>query len=387
MLQSITKLYRNLQMGYFFASDYIGRHYNIPSLLYPLQISYAATKLCNSKCIMCNIWMTKDNSTDLKLQEIEKLAQQKYFRRVMFLGITGGEPFLRGDLPQIVQTFAKHLPHLRQISFSTNGYLTNRIEKGIKEMLDTTQCNLDVTISVDGMEEMHDKIRRIPNGFKMINKTISIIKKYQEQYGKKRVSLRIRFTMLPQNYKELVGLYNHTQQQGIKFTSKPGTAGGLYDNNEEFKDWNAQYTPEQKEEAIKLITQLVELENEKLDLRGKSFLQKINDISYLLFLKYSIEFVRDPQKLVFPCFATFSSVFLEADGSVHSCPVLYKKIGNVRDQEGFDGIWHSEAMEKTRTLVKKCPTPCYTNCNMIPSLVFEKVPEIFTAMAQKKIKV
>lgn len=329
--------------------------------------------------------MTKDNSTDLKLEEIEKLSQQKYFKRVMFLGITGGEPFLRRDMPQVVQAFERNLPHLRQVSFSTNGYLINKIEKDVKTMLETTQCNIDITVSVDGLEETHDKIRRIPNGFKMINKTIENLKMLQEEYGKKRLSLRLRFTMLPQNYKELISLYNHAQTIGVKFTSKPATAGGLYDNNEEFKDWDAKYTPEQRIEAVKLIKTLIGQENEKLNLTGKSLLQKIKDVAYLLFLKYSIDFINNPQKMVFPCFATFSSVFLEADGSIHSCPVLYKKIANIREQS-FDEIWQSQTMKNTRELVKHCPTPCYTNCNMVPSLVFDKVPEIIGALIRKKIK-
>ncbi len=362
------------------AKDYIGRNLNINSVLYPLQISYCVTKLCNSRCKMCNIWKYKSAAPDLTLNEIKALAQQKYMQQIMFLGLTGGEPFIRKDLAEVVFAFNKHLKHLRQISFSTNGTMTAKIEEDLLRILPKIKYNVDVTISLDGIGKAHDRIRGVKGFFSKVQGTLAMLKRLQESYP--QLSIGVRFTMLPSNYKEIINIYKFAQENKIHFTSKPGTNGGLYNNEAEFSDWNKQYTPEQLKEAIGLIKSIYLNEYRLLNLKNKSLFKKVKDISMLLFLKYSINYIKNPDKQIFPCFACFSSIFLEQDGSVYSCPVLYRKLGNIREHS-FDSIWQSKLMAQTRRFIKRGKCPCYTNCNQVPSLVFAKYGEIAKILMKK----
>lgn len=85
--------------------------------------------------------------------------------------------------------------------------------------------------------------------------------------------------------------------------------------------------------------------------------------------------MKDPNKMIFPCYALFSSVLLESEGNVYSCPVLYREIGNIRKKE-FDKIWVGKDADITRRFIKKGKCSCYTNCNQIIALSLSKFPEI-----------
>jgi MoaA/NifB/PqqE/SkfB family radical SAM enzyme len=333
---------------------------------------------------MCNIWKGGDTTPDLTLKEIERFSKSKRLKRIMFLGISGGEPFLRKDLVKAVTIMANNMPLLQEVRFSTNGSLTGKIESDIKELLKNVKCGIDVTISLDGIGDAHDRVRGRDGFYKSALETINALKKIRE--SDQRLSIGIRHTMLPDNYKQIPDLYRLARELDISFTTKPATSGGLYDNAElfssaEISSWENEFTPKQKIEAIETIKKLYDSEYRRFFKTGKG---SVKNIASLLFLKYSINYIRNPKKTVFPCYACFSSVFIEHDGTVYSCVVLYRKIGSIRE-ESFDRIWSGKKMKETRQFIKKGTCPCYTNCNQIPSLVLSKSPEILKMMAKKKM--
>ncbi|HKZ34419.1 MAG TPA: radical SAM protein, partial [Patescibacteria group bacterium] len=117
---------------------------------------------------MCNIWQNRITD-ELKPEEFLKLPDS-----LKDINITGGEPFLRMDLPEIVANIKLAAPKARLV-LSTNGFLPKVIEKNIPKILQTDP-DFAVRVSLDGWNETHDRIRRIPNGFNMIMETLSILK-------------------------------------------------------------------------------------------------------------------------------------------------------------------------------------------------------------------
>src|SRR5436189_2825802 len=87
----------------------------------PTDVSIITTYRCQMQCKMCNIW---ENPTDRKLEitpeELEKLPSFK------FVNITGGEPFVRNDLEDIVEVMYKRSD---RIVISTSGWHVNKILK------------------------------------------------------------------------------------------------------------------------------------------------------------------------------------------------------------------------------------------------------------------
>jgi molybdenum cofactor biosynthesis enzyme MoaA len=80
---------------------------------------------------MCNIWQTPDDLPELTADEWLNVLGSSTLTDLKELDITGGEPFLRDDLAQILlgigQLKAERLPHLQSIAITTNGFLTQKI--------------------------------------------------------------------------------------------------------------------------------------------------------------------------------------------------------------------------------------------------------------------
>lgn len=66
--------------------------------LHPTDASIILTYRCPMKCKMCNIWFNPTNkSEEIKASDLKSLPKLK------FINLTGGEPFIREDLPEIVE--------------------------------------------------------------------------------------------------------------------------------------------------------------------------------------------------------------------------------------------------------------------------------------------
>ena len=72
---------------------------------------------------LCNIWKTTDFSDELSLSQIKELISKPYFNDLDTISITGGEPFLRKDLTEIIKLAKNILPKLKRIFLNTNAYI------------------------------------------------------------------------------------------------------------------------------------------------------------------------------------------------------------------------------------------------------------------------
>ena len=61
----------------------------------------AITCNCNSKCKTCSIWK-KNYKDELSLEDLKKFTETRLFKKIRFISLTGGEPFLRNDIDEIV---------------------------------------------------------------------------------------------------------------------------------------------------------------------------------------------------------------------------------------------------------------------------------------------
>ncbi|MBR5671113.1 MAG: radical SAM protein, partial [Bacteroidales bacterium] len=104
------------------------------------------TYRCNARCTMCNRYKEPSRPEDeISVETIRKLP------RMYFTNITGGEPFIREDLKDIVRELAKLSD---RIVISTNGFFTDRIIDLCKEFPD-----VGIRISIEGLEQTNNEIR------------------------------------------------------------------------------------------------------------------------------------------------------------------------------------------------------------------------------------
>lgn len=124
----------------------------------PISANLEVTKRCNARCNFCDYWKTKkENVIDDYGPIIKKIDP-------MIVTLTGGEPLLRRDLPDIIRNIRKAVPTI-YVAMITNGSLLT-IEKA-KEL---HEAGLDqLSLSVDFLDERHDESRGIPNLWKRIS--------------------------------------------------------------------------------------------------------------------------------------------------------------------------------------------------------------------------
>src|SRR5271157_4975041 len=136
---------------------------NFTALKKPYKLNYAITYRCNSRCRTCSIWKQKPEN-ELTLNEIGEFARKN--RSFKWIELTGGEPFLRGDIVEIVRTFKENSPGLYLLTMPTNSLCNPDKEVAeITEMIKLGIPKIAITVSLDGNKEMHDSIRGIPGNY------------------------------------------------------------------------------------------------------------------------------------------------------------------------------------------------------------------------------
>jgi MoaA/NifB/PqqE/SkfB family radical SAM enzyme len=141
-----------------------------PKLL-PFSLVISLTYRCNSRCSTCRVWerSAKEFSFEEWREFFLNLAPHT---RLYYLTFSGGEPFLRDDIAQIVTEAARILrPAL--ITIPTNGLLSRRIPSEVREMLDNMPAGtkLGINLSLDGVGEEHDRIRNVPGNWEKAMET------------------------------------------------------------------------------------------------------------------------------------------------------------------------------------------------------------------------
>ncbi len=146
----------------------------------PTFISMMANDVCNSRCQMCLIWKQKKDH-ELSPQELESILADPFFSNVRHIGVTGGEPTLRKDLPELFKVICSRKAKVDGASIITNAI----IEDVVKERVSTCakvcrehNVGFGVMVSLDGLGEVHDTVRGRKNNF---NSAINTINYFREQ--------------------------------------------------------------------------------------------------------------------------------------------------------------------------------------------------------------
>lgn len=168
------------------------------------EASVAVTYSCNARCQMCNIWRNPPTEM-LSPAEYSKLPKS-----LRTINITGGEPFLRSDLVEVVREIHSILPNARLV-FSTNGSMTEAVISKLNQIR-SFHPRIGVGVSIDGIGATHDNIRGIPGIF---DRAISTVEKLKDAgYD----DLRIAMTLVEGNIREVKQVYELSRKLGVEFT-------------------------------------------------------------------------------------------------------------------------------------------------------------------------
>ncbi len=134
----------------------------------PRLVTYDLTYKCNCKCKVCDVWkMPYRVDEELNIEDIEKIFKDRLFNNLDMLRITGGEPFLRSDIKDVVKKIFDSIK-VKILHITTNGSLTEEILDFVRFIV--KHCiNLNLQVSIDGSSSVHDDLRGYSGLFNKVN--------------------------------------------------------------------------------------------------------------------------------------------------------------------------------------------------------------------------
>ena len=302
------------------------------------------TYRCNARCNMCNRYKAPSRpEEEISLETIRKLPP------MYFTNITGGEPFIREDLKEIVRELYKKSD---RIVISTNGFFTDRILDLCREF-----PQIGIRISIEGMEETNNQIRGLEDGY---NRGYTTLKKLREM-GMKDVGFGM--TVQDANAADLVPLYRISDEMGMEFAT-----ASLHNSFYFVESHNIIHDrPMVAAHFETLVNELLKSWSPK-----KWFRAYFNHglINYI----YS-------QKRLLPCDMSFDTFFIDPYGDVMPCNGTKEKevMGNLNVQS-WEELWNSDAAEAVRKKVRCCDRNCWMIGSVSPAMhKYIWVPGIWVA--------
>jgi len=110
---------------------------------HPVYVQFYVTARCNLECEQCNIIYANSDASEVPIAGVRKIAENLERIGVGIVLLTGGEPFVRKDLPEIVAEFSKRGIHVR---IQTNGLAS---ESAVKACIQAGAN--DISISLDSI--------------------------------------------------------------------------------------------------------------------------------------------------------------------------------------------------------------------------------------------
>ncbi len=290
-----------------------------------------ATYRCNARCHMCNTWQYPSTP--------EQEMDPKYYERfpnLDFLNITGGEPFLREELEEIVRIVK---PKCKRICISTNGYYTEKIVALAEKFCG----DIGVRISIEGLPAANDELRGIKDGFDHGLRTLLQLKRM----GMKDIGFGI--TISDRNSADVLELFELAKHLEVEF------ATAVVHNAYYFHKFDNAITKKEEvsENVRKLIRELFKTKKPKNWYRA-------------YFNHGIINYVHGNDRLL-PCNMGQDIFLCEPWGDIKPCNVLDESMGNIKEQT-FEEIWTSPRAEEVRKLARNCGRNCWMIGSVSPEI-------------------
>ncbi len=296
-------------------------------IIQPTDMCIITTYRCPMRCKMCNIWENPtEKSKEITPEEIKRLPEVK------FINLTGGEPFVREDLEDIVEVCFTKAP---RVVISTSGWYEDRVIKLAKRF-----PQIGIRISIEGLACKNDELRGHQGGF---DKGLRTLLKLKEM-GVKDIGFGC--TVSNNNSKDMLSLYLLSKSLGMEF------ATAAFHNSYYFhKDDNAITNTD---EVCQNFEELINLQLQEKS--PKSWFRAFFNMGLIHYI--------NGERRMLPCEAGHVNFFVEPYGDIYPCNGLESKywkksMGNIRETPDFQQIWQSEQAQEVRACVNSCPKNCW----------------------------
>jgi MoaA/NifB/PqqE/SkfB family radical SAM enzyme len=291
----------------------------------------AVTLNCNARCQMCDIWKN----------DMHGEAAPEVFARLPTslrdINISGGEPFLRRDLPDILAAIKSTNPRVRLV-ISTNGFQPARTRELLPAIL-AADPKVAVRVSIDGLDGTHDEVRGIPGGFKKCVATLEACRAAGID------DLGIGFTLLERNIHDMDGVHRFAEERDLQMAISVATDSSIYFGNDK-----QAMRPRDSHAVRQAFGRVIDVQLRKWDLK-ENFRGWFN--------RTLMEYHETNQR-PFACDGASGFFYMDSFANVFLCHILSERIGSLAEQE-WDVLWSSPEAARARDIAARCQQ-CWLVC-------------------------
>jgi MoaA/NifB/PqqE/SkfB family radical SAM enzyme len=329
------------------------RRFGWPRML-PFSIVVSVSFRCNSKCKTCNVWRKPND--DMTVGEWERVFA-KMGRGPFYVTFTGGEPFLRQDIAELVLSACRHC-RPAVVTVPTNGLLTQRIADQVDCICaGAPQTQIGINLSLDGVGREHDEIRQVPGNWDKALATWQALKTLQPRH--KNLVLTAHTVVSQFNLRRFFEIY-----AGLKFLEPDSYIAEVAEERVELDTVGWDITPAAEDYAP--IADFLSQQARQRPARGLARVTQAFRAEYYQLAKR----VLDERRQVIPCYAGWASGHIAPNGDIWSCCIRAEPVGNLRDHDyDIRPIWYGERMAALRQSIYRgecaCPMANASYANML----------------------
>lgn len=302
-------------------------------------INFPITDNCNSKCVMCNVWLEKSYN-EFTSEEIGRIFEDEGLASVEHVGISGGEPSLRSDLVDCIYSMIAGLKKIKSLSITSHGYHFNRWSRflpRIKRACFDADVRFTLNLSMDGVGDEHDKVRGIHGAFGRLERTIDIAIDQE-------VTVQLQCTVSNINAYAVIDVLLYAIDKKVDVIFRLATEIERLSNQALTKDYQLD----------------IDQKSYLSDFFGSEFLyDNTKSIARKLYYKKISDWLITGGNRSFPCYFQKEGVLITAKGDVYNCSVSGTKLGSIIASDSTDRAFlYSEKSQMARASVIRdvCPS-------------------------------
>jgi MoaA/NifB/PqqE/SkfB family radical SAM enzyme len=302
-------------------------------------VIFFITSRCNARCETCFYHEELNRPGDMTFEQIERVSRT--MPPVTDLWLSGGEPTLRHDAPEIIRLFVEN-NGVRRVIIPTNGLLKARTFEIVDNALGLhTELDLYLNVALDGYGDTHDRVRGVPGNWSRTLDCIESLYPLKEKYAG-RFRLNVNTVVCSENYAEVERLadfmFENFRLDGHYFNIIRGeTKAG-----DAIKQVPAEVLPA----LYSRVSALTKRYGERMFAADDAATRFVKSVAYVgaITTHYRTQHANfgGASEWPFPCTAGETTAVVDYDGRVRACELR----GTFADLADFDydfgALWASE---------------------------------------------
>jgi len=295
----------------------------------PVSIVFLLTERCNARCVHCDIWKNRGKEDPPSPDRLKATLQElRRWLGPVQVTFSGGEALLKSYTPELVR-FSSSIGLLVEVL--SHGYWDDQAK--IEEL---ALCRpWRITISLDGLGEVHDKVRGRDGFFSRTSRTIETLRRMRRDFGL-NFSILLKTVIMEHNLQHVCQIADFAADGQLEVFYQPIEQNY---NTAEDRDWFRHSTnwPKDQDQAARVVERLIELKR-----LGRPILNSFDQLQVMA------EYFQAPDRLRVavqehmaheerPLCSALTGFQVQANGDVVVCPAV-PAIGNIKSNS-IREIW------------------------------------------------